>query len=336
MGALTEAQTNTFHDQGSLVVEDVLDEDTIVWIENEYSALLDRETAELFKLGRISSTYSHLPFGRRYVSALLEHPALFERINISLPLCNRDFPEDAKVHTGPAVFALLTHPDLLDIVESLLGPEIQSNPVQHVRIKPPEKSVPESLAGLSYVGKTTWHQDMGALMEEADDTEVVTAWVAVTAATKENGCLCVISGSHKKKELVMHCPGKGIAAENYIPASLLGDGDGKKRVEILPVRRGGVVLLNRYTQHSALPNKTSDIRWSFDLRYNPVGQPSGRPAFPSFVARSRSNPNSVTRDASQWTTLWKEAHQRILSGRYDGPIFNADRWSRNANLPACA
>ena len=335
MGALTEIQIEAFYDQGYLVVENVLDESTLNAVEEEYTELLDREVIELFETGRISSTYSQLPFGPRYVAVLSEEPGLFERINISLPLYNTEFPADAKVHTGPAVFATLTHPGLLDCIESIIGPEIQSNPVQHVRIKPPEKSVPESLAGLSYVGKTTWHQDMGALMDEADDTEVVTAWVAITDANRDNGCLCAIPGSHKKGELVLHCPGKGIAAENYIPASVLGD-DGKKRVVSLPVKRGGVVLLNRYTQHSAFPNKTDDIRWSFDLRYNPAGQPSGRPAFPSFVARSIDNPNSVTRDATEWTSLWQEAHRRILSGEYEGPIFNADRWAKNANLPICA
>ena len=335
MGALTETQIGTFYDQGYLVVENVLGEGVLKSIEDEYAALLDREVIELFELGRISSTYADLPFGPRYVAVLSEEPTLFERINISLPLYNQDFPADAKVHTGPAVFAMLTHSELLDCIESLIGPEIQSNPVQHVRIKPPEKSVPKSLSGLSYVGKTTWHQDMGALMDEADNTEVVTAWVAVTTATRDNGCLCVIPGSHKNQELVLHCPGKGIATENYIPASVLGDG-GNKRAVPLPVRRGGIVLLNRYTQHSAFPNKTSDIRWSFDLRYNPAGQPSGRPAFPSFIARSVDDPTSVTQDAAQWTTLWKEAHRRILSGQYDGQIFNADRWSKNADLPICA
>ena len=335
MGALTKTQIEAFYDQGYLVVENVLDKSTLDAVEEEYTELLDREVIELFETGRISSTYAQLPFGPRYVAVLLEEPGLFERINISLPLYNKDFPADARVHTGPAVFALLTNPRLLDCIESIIGAEIQSNPVQHVRIKPPENSVPKSLAELSYVGKTTWHQDMGALMDEADDTEVVTAWVAITDANRDNGCLCAIPGSHKKGELALHCPGKGIAAENYIPASALGD-DGKKRVVPLPVRRGGVVLLNRYTQHSAFPNKADDIRWSFDLRYNPVGQPSGRPAFPSFVARSMDNPNCVTRDAAEWTSLWQEAHRRILSGECEGRIFNADRWAENADLPICA
>lgn len=49
----------------------------------------------------------------------------------------------------------------------------------------------------------------------------------------------------------MHCPGKGVAAENYIPANLLGTGR-SPWIELLPVDRGGIVLFNRYTQHAAL------------------------------------------------------------------------------------
>jgi len=33
---------------------------------------------------------------------------------------------------------LVRHPTVLDAVEDLIGPEITSNPIQHVRIKPPQ------------------------------------------------------------------------------------------------------------------------------------------------------------------------------------------------------
>ncbi len=336
MSGLDDRQIETFYKQGYLVVENVLDEKLLLSIEAEYSALLEREAGILFSLGKVPSTYANLPFGQRYTTLLAQAPALFERINISLPLTSQGMPPDAKVHTGAAVFAMLTHPALLDVMASLIGQEIESNPVQHVRIKPPVRAVPESLAGLSYVGKTTWHQDMGALMDEANDTELVTAWVAVTDATPKNGCLCVVPQSHSSGRLTLHCPGKGIAAENYIPASLLAGGAMRQRVQALPVRRGGVVLLNRFTQHCALPNKSDDIRWSFDLRYNPVGQPSGRPAFPSFVARSRQHPKRVTTNARDWTAMWERARNSILSGAYRGPIFNAERWRKYSDSPVCA
>ena len=67
-----------------------------------------------------------------------------------------------------------------------------------------------------------------------------------------------------------------------------------------------------------------------------VGQPSGRPAFPSFIARSLGRPERVTTNARDWTMMWKQAHERILSGAYRGPIFNADRWRQHNKLPVCA
>lgn len=42
-----------------------------------------------------------------------------------------------------------------------------------------------------------------------------------------------------------------------------------------------------------------------DLRYNPIGQHSGREAFPGFVARSRANPDSELDDPKVWASIWR-------------------------------
>ena len=39
------------------------------------------------------------------------------------------------------------------------------------------------------------------------------------------------------------------------------------------------LFLTKKTVHSALPNISDVIRWSFDLRYQPIGQPTGRDIF---------------------------------------------------------
>ena len=332
MFGLTETQVQRFQDEGYLVVEHVLDEATIEAVRVEYAALLDAVSAQLFAEGKVSDTYRHLPFGERYTRLLFEYPKIFDRLDISLPLDNEGKPTEAKAHTGPAVFRMLTHARLLDVVESILGPEIYSNPVQHVRIKPPRKAVRADIVENSYVSNTTWHQDQGALLDEANDTQVLTVWVAITDATLENGCLVSIPSSHKRNMLTLHCPGKGIAAENYIPGPLLET----RKATPLPVARGGIILFHRYTEHAAYPNKTDSIRWSFDLRYNPVGQPTGRPAFPGFVARSAAHPETALTGPVVWAQLWHDARQRILNSEVNGPIFNQDRWSGNKKLTVCA
>jgi hypothetical protein len=65
---------------------------------------------------------------------------------------------------------------------------------------------------------------------------------------------------------------------------------------------------------------SDDIRWSFDLRYQPIGQPTGRPAFPGFVARSRRYPESELRDWREWRQLWLDARARLAEG--EDPTFN--------------
>ena len=333
---LSAEQLNFFEKNGYLIVPNVIDQNTLSDLWNEYDEQLNYAAAILIEQGKLSQSYAELPFGERYCAIMAEAPEAFQYLEISYPLENHNFPADVPIHCGPAVFNLLTHPNLLDAVESIIGPEISSNPVQHARIKPPYRQVNEQVAANSYIGKTTWHQDQGALLDEANESQVLTTWVAITDAPEERGCMVVIPGSHKKNELTVHCPGKGVTSENFIPAKLLGDDQGNKQVVPMPCRAGDVVILHQFTEHAALPNKTDMIRWSFDLRWNPIGHPSGRPAFPSFVARSQHNPDSELRDPEVWRDLWLTAKEHIVSGDYTGQIFNEDRWKQYTDAPVCA
>lgn len=301
MPHLTEEQLANFDRDGFLVVENVLTDEDLQPLIAEYSEHLGKVAERMFEAGKISSTYEGLPFDERYTKILNEDITVFDQLEITLPLENVNFPSDATVYNGKEVFNLLTNPSLLDALESIMGGEIYSNPANHIRLKPTVKRVPDTIMGNSYVGATTWHQDMGALMDEALNTDVVTAWVAIVDAPIEKGCLLAYPGTHKKGQLTPHCTGIGIAAENYIPQALLE----KTEPVPLPVKRGGVVFVHRYLEHSALPNISDELRWSFDLRYHPVGQPTGRPAFPGFVARSRKNPESLI-DHVEWARRWKK------------------------------
>ncbi len=95
----------------------------------------------------------------------------------------------------------------------------------------------------------------------------------------------------------------------------------------LPVKRGGIVLFHKHNLHSSLPNRSARLRWSADLRYHRAGQPSGRPAFPGFIARSQADPRRELRDPAVWRTLWENARTAILAGAHGGVIFADDRWS---------
>ena len=117
----------------------------------------------------LSSKYEGLSFEDRFLKVWQELGYQPKGFDFSLPF--KGVTEDTPFWTGPAVFNALTNTALLDVVEELIGPEIYSNPVQHVRIKPPEKYLPKNEEGLPQLGATQWHQDHGVVTEEADKTE---------------------------------------------------------------------------------------------------------------------------------------------------------------------
>ena len=106
----------------------------------------------------------------------------------------------------------------------------------------------------------------------AESTCFSQVWIPVTPSTEENGCLLVAPGSHLQG-LVEHAQDTRVAFNRHaIPDALVG---GNRRT--LPMEPGSILLLHPCMMHASLPNRSDDIRWSLDIRYNPIGQPTGRP-----------------------------------------------------------
>jgi phytanoyl-CoA hydroxylase len=314
-----------FREEGYLVVDTVLDiEQDIAPVVAEYTAKLEDLVARWHAAGQLTSTYADVPFHQRLARVLNElGPSGYAPFDISLPFAG--VTEETPIHLGPATFRLLTSPRLLDAVEQFIGPEILSNPIQHVRIKPPEHLLPEAMKR-SLAGGTDWHQDQGVALPEVDETEMLTVWLPITDATVENGCLCVIPGSHKGG-LVTHCPGNGGTRKGLaIPEEIRGTA-----YTPVPIKRGGALFLHRRTMHAALTNASDGVRWSFDLRYQPIGQPTGRPWFPAFVARSRQHPERELCDPGAWADRWHAARAKLAA---DPPTGKTNRWT--GAEPICA
>ena len=321
---LDASQLDHFHRYGYLPVAGLLDPDADLQpVADEYQGVLDRLACDLQTEGAIPETYSELGFGERFMRIVAATGSAHSQyFDFSLP--QTGIESTTPMWTGPGVFALLTNPSLLDAVESVVGPEIESNPVQHVRIKPPQGLVaPELATNQHALHATSWHQDNGVVTPDADDSEILTVWIPLTSATVRHGCLQVIPGSHTG-EILVHCPSGPAGLE--IPESVLS----REGAVALPLEPGDVLFLHRRTAHASLPNVSGEIRWSFDLRYNPTGQATGRSAFPGFVARSRSDPASELRDAAVWARMWEDTRARLAAAQPER--FN--RWESDA--PACA
>ncbi|MBO0702560.1 MAG: phytanoyl-CoA dioxygenase family protein, partial [Candidatus Dormibacteraeota bacterium] len=177
--------------------------------------------------------------------------------------------------------------------------------------------------GDGLMAKIPWHQDNGVVLPEADESRILTVWLPINEATTENGCLQVIP-TPRTQELIEHCP-TGLAGPHIPDASL------ERPPVPLPMRPGSVLLMHARTIHSSLENQTTDqVRISMDLRYQSPDEPTGRPMFPSFVARSRSHPEREVRDPAAWSRMWLDARARLAADR--PTPFN--RWDPNS--PACA
>ena len=322
---LTDAQLDQFHADGYLVIRGLLSyENDLQPVVAEYDGVLEKLIQKWREKERLTSTYEGLPFGERLISAVLEAKLPYDLdFDISLP--QTKLTPETPMHHGPAVFDLLRTPCLLDVVEAFIGPEIYCNPVQHTRVKFPEPLLPEEIrSGLS--AQIAPHQDLGVIIDEADQTEMLTVWFPITAATLENGCLGVVPGSHHQG-LALHCQSQNPLTLKQV---CIPDQYMTEPLVPLPMQPGDVLFMHRCTRHAGLPNQSDKIRWSFDLRYHRIGDPTGRPWFPGFIARSRARPESELHDPNQWAESWQEA-RRVLS-QNENVTFN--RWAQDD--PRCA
>ena len=312
---LTANQITEFNENGVIVIPDVLNADLLDRIRQEYAGLLDGLYADWQRQGLVPPA-DGLDFYEKLLVSYRAKCDWFQPMDISLP--GDTIRDDTPFHFGPAVFDMITHGPLLDVVEALIGPEITSNPIQHVRLKPPAINLRDT-ENRAHIMATDWHQDRAVAHEDGDQTQMVTVWLAISDATLENGCLQAIKG---KPRMYPHCPKKQTAiADGFLDLD---------QAVPLPVPAGGAVIFHPLTPHASLNNVSDRFRWSFDIRYNVTGQPTGRAHFPSFVARSRAHPERVLTDWRDWRDLWVFARHR-LSVKDHIPIH---RWTSDS--PACA
>jgi phytanoyl-CoA hydroxylase len=325
VATLTADQIDQLHADGFLLVKGVLDPELdIEPVVREFGVILDRVANDLKATGKIDDTFDELPFEDRFIAVAAASPEpMLPNFEIALP--NGGFTAETPINCGPATLNFLRSPRILDLVEPLIGGEIFCNPVQHTRIKLPPHVHKESRSG-NLTDATQWHQDQGVVLAEADNTNTITVWAAMTDADESNGCLVYEKRSHREG-LAFHCPADAKRNPVAIPDEWIDD----QRSLPVPAQRGDVLLHLPLTKHGSLSNTSNRIRWSFDLRYHPIGQPTGRPMFPGFVARSRSNPASELTNAAEWHELWEDARRRILGLQ---AMPSVHRW--NTEAAVCA
>ena len=280
--ALTIEEIDAYNTQGFVLIKDVLSPSDTKPVIDEFGAFIDSQARELYDQDKITDLHADAPFDIQYGLLLKQCAEIGNGMDI--------------MHMrSPAMFAFLGNSNFLDAVESLVGPEITCNPIQHVRAKPPS-----DYGSSSWSHGVPWHQDAAVMMKEAEGSNVVTCWLPLSKSTIERGCLQVLPRVSKMGYLRHQKEGGTMIVPDLMP-------------EIDPVflecDRGDVVFISRFTPHCSVPNQSDYCRWSLDLRYQPTGQHTGRTSNPDFIVRSQSNPDSVLTNYNEWCHLWVDAFE---------------------------
>lgn len=149
---------------------------------------------------------------------------------------------------------LVRHPRILDAVEGVIGPDILVRGTSFF-IKEPHDS--------RFV---SWHQD--ATYWGLDPLEVVTAWVAISESTAENGAMRVVPGTHREEQ-IPH-------VETFSPDNMLSRGQ-EIAVSVDPADAvtlaldpGQMSLHHVLLVHGSEPNPSPRRRIGFAIRYMPT------------------------------------------------------------------
>lgn len=150
----------------------------------------------------------------------------------------------------PSLSKLATYPKMLKIIEKIFNetffmdyPQIRADDNKNSYILP-------------------LHQEIYGQLS----SKVITLWCPLTPASKKNGTLNIIPGSHKYG-ILKHQHYK-IKSTKYhgVKRHLIKN----KKILSLTLNSGDVVLFDPYLIHGSGKNNSNKLRWTFIVRYNSI------------------------------------------------------------------
>ena len=227
--ALTQAEVAQFHEQGFLIVEDLLtpEEVAAVRVRAEEIARPDSpEQARVLRqvepaVARGEKAADDYEFSLRKMAGLaLSRDAVFE--------------------------AHARRPRIVEIVTALLGPNLTLYQDQ-LFMKPPRVG-----------SRQPYHQDQPAGFEIDPPQHMVSCWTALDDSTEENGCLWYLPGSHKLGALTRE---ERVEYEARAQRGELGD------AVPLVVRAGGCGFHHGWLLHASGINLSDKRRRGYATHY---------------------------------------------------------------------
>jgi non-heme Fe2+,alpha-ketoglutarate-dependent halogenase len=146
---------------------------------------------------------------------------------------------------------LMRHPAILNLVRSLLGNDLM---VWTTHIYPKEPGDGRFIS---------WHQDSAHW--GLDSNQVLSVWVALTDATRENGCMRMLPGSHHNGQ-VEHQDTRD--SNNILTrGQTISNGIEEDRSVWIELKAGEVSVHHVDMFHASTPNQSNQRRVGIAIRY---------------------------------------------------------------------
>ncbi|MCI0359212.1 MAG: phytanoyl-CoA dioxygenase family protein [Planctomycetaceae bacterium] len=172
------------------------------------------------------------------------------------------------LHFGWA-YRLATLPRALDAVSDILGPDLLVTATELFSKHPQETAV-----------SIGWHRD-GPYMG-LDPERTLTAWIALTDCTLENGCMRFVPEADRRATAGWQTSASGDhdGSENRRPSA-------EEQIGDVVLEAGEMSLHDVHVLHGSGPNRSAQKRVGFAVRFTtPEGRPKhGRP--PAILARGQ-------------------------------------------------
>ncbi len=194
----------------------------------------------------------------------------FERF-IGLPVPKADMHWRSLTHACLPFYAdLVRNPRILDVVEDLIGPDIL---VWTSTFFIKEANSPTFAA---------WHQD--STYFGLAPYEQVTAWVALTDASEQAGCIEVLS-AHGKPRQMRHVPKRLANSINRTGQTITEPLD-DSAASAMPLKAGQFSLHHTLCVHRSAPNNTPHRRIGLGINYIPAHvRSTGSRRMPAMLVR---------------------------------------------------
>lgn len=149
-------------------------------------------------------------------------------------------------------YDLALHPEVLDAIESVLGPDLLVHSTTMFSKRPHD---------LHYV---SWHQD--GYYWGLNRPMMASAWIALSHSNRENGCMRALPGTHKDGMLA-HAE-TAASEHNMLTTGLevAGPIDEFKAVDVV-LEAGQMSLHHVQLVHGSNPNRSDTRRVGFAIRY---------------------------------------------------------------------